>query len=66
MLFFIEKTLKELIIELNASSKTKDIFLASMSHEIRNPLNSLLGCIELLSQNADEKDKDLVELVFSW
>jgi len=35
--------------ELNAAIKTRELFIAGVSHEFRNPLNSLLGNIELLS-----------------
>ncbi len=36
-------------------SKEKDKFFATVSHELRNPLNSLIGCIELLSDNASKQ-----------
>jgi two-component system, sensor histidine kinase len=38
---------------IKKTSEEKEIFFASMSHELRNPLNSLLGSIELLDE-ADE------------
>jgi signal transduction histidine kinase len=31
-----------------AGQKTKNIFIAAMSHELRNPLNSMLCGIEVL------------------
>jgi hypothetical protein len=43
--------------ETERVSKERELFFASMSHELRNPLNSLLGCIELL-KDADEKTKE--------
>ena len=36
--------------------KSKDTFLAGVSHELRNPLNSLNGNIDLA-----KKSKDLIE-----
>jgi signal transduction histidine kinase len=44
--------LKKLNIEKERISKEKDIFFASVSHELRNPLNSLIGCIDLLTESA--------------
>jgi len=35
--------------ELNAAIKTRELFIAGVSHEFRNPLNSMMGNIELLS-----------------
>ena len=37
--------------------KSKDIFLANMSHEIRTPLNAIIGFIELLQENEQDKTK---------
>ena len=43
-LSLLEKTNKE----LNEAIKSRELFIASVSHELRNPLNALLGNIELL------------------
>ncbi|MEG3641608.1 response regulator [Magnetococcus sp. PR-3] len=43
--------LKETIDELEKASKYKSRFLASMSHELRSPLNSLLILSKLLGEN---------------
>ena len=43
-------------VELEAISKSKDIFFASMSHEIRTPINSIVGLNELiLRENPSEE-----------
>lgn len=50
-------------LELVRANKTKQNFLASMSHEIRNPLNGILGIAKLLSENGDsdaEKHKERI------
>ena len=42
-------------------SKEREIFFASMSHELRNPLNSLLGCIELMKDSNEAVRESLLE-----
>jgi signal transduction histidine kinase len=36
-------------IEMEKLAKSKSVFFATVSHELRNPLNALLGSIELLA-----------------
>lgn len=55
-IFFIKREIAEKNIELDKlrkiadkANKEKSRFLAMMSHEIRNPLNSILGYAELIS-----------------
>ena len=59
-LFEKEREIKEIQQEeLEALSKSKDIFFASMSHEIRTPINSIIGLNELiLRQNPSEEVQD--------
>ena len=40
--------------QVERTTKEKEVFFAAMSHEIRNPLQSLLGSVELLQQCKDE------------
>jgi len=47
--------------ELNAAIRTRELFIAGVSHEFRNPLNSMLGNIELLS--LEIKDPKLKEML---
>ncbi|WP_439130510.1 ATP-binding response regulator [Polaribacter sp.] len=67
-LFFLEKEIaeknKQLAILRKASDKAneeKSRFLAMMSHEVRNPLNTILGYTDLVSQeNLNPKVKEYV------
>jgi signal transduction histidine kinase len=36
--------------EAVAAARTKDQFLATVSHEIRTPINGVIGMTEILSQ----------------
>ena len=50
--------LKNLISELEDAMKSKDSFLAKMSHEMRTPLNSIIGFTELaLNSTTSNEDK---------
>ena len=45
------------------ANRAKSAFLANMSHEIRNPLNGILGTIELvLESKLDPEQTELVKL----
>lgn len=39
------------------SEKAKNAFFSSMSHDMRTPLNAILGISELVRQHADDPDK---------
>ena len=55
------KRLKQMKDETERVSKEREIFFASMSHELRNPLNALLGCIELLKDSNEVVREALLE-----
>ncbi len=42
-----------------AANKAKTNFLFNMSHDIRTPMNAIMGFTELLKKNIDDKDKAL-------
>jgi signal transduction histidine kinase/CheY-like chemotaxis protein len=50
----INKKYMALNSELNVALKGKDDFLLSVSHELRNPLNILLGNVELATMNCTD------------
>ena len=53
------------IEELTANLCEKENFILKFSHEIRNPLNSLLGNIELLQETiSDVKSLDMLPLIY--
>ena len=56
------KELNEMNRQKEILAKSKSVFFASVSHELRNPLNALLGSVELLasSENASEFDSEIL------
>jgi len=46
--------------EVIKAMETKDIFISTISHEIRNPLNSLKGSVDYLSQVVKDRDQLLI------
>jgi signal transduction histidine kinase len=60
---FIRK-LVELLKSAKENEKAKEMFIASMSNELRNPLDSMLCSIEVLvsefSENLTKKQRDLI------
>lgn len=65
----LESTQEELKIaneQAQAASLTKSRFMAMISHEIRTPINGLLGTLTLLADSAlDGKQKDLLGVATS-
>ena len=55
-----ERQLKETEMRLQVAEKTsetKTLFLSKMSHEIRTPMNAIVGMIEILRLNIDNKER---------
>jgi len=52
---------REARLEAQHANRTKDVFLAMLSHELRNPLNAILGWAVVLRTRADPLDIDLAK-----
>lgn len=48
--------IKQLNTELEAVSRSKTIFLNNMSHDIRTPMNAILGYTQLIKNRMDDPD----------
>lgn len=58
----INRNLEELKLardEAHEANRAKQSFLDNMSHEIRNPLQSILGMVEMLQQNKPRADQQV-------
>lgn len=51
------KALKKAADEANYANKAKSDFLAHMSHDIRTPINGIVGMTNIAKQNLDDKEK---------
>ncbi len=51
--------------ELEKTNRAKDIFLANLSHELRNPLNAISGWVQIMKRGAltDEKTRDALFVI---
>lgn len=59
-----ERELREATARAESASKAKSEFLASMSHEIRSPMNAVLGLAYLLSQSPlDVEQRSLLDRI---
>ena len=56
------RNLKEAAEKANAASQAKSSFLASMSHDIRTPLNAITGMTGMAMQNIDDRKQALEDL----
>lgn len=52
-----EKELEKAVQEAKNANEAKTRFLFNMSHDIRTPMNAIIGFSELLEKHIDEKDK---------
>ena len=55
----IQQALREAIETANASNKAKSDFLSSMSHDIRTPMNGIIGMTTIAANNLDNRERVL-------
>ena len=51
--------LREALREAESESKAKELFLSNMSHDIRTPMNAIIGMTALAKNHIDEKERVL-------
>ena len=50
----LRETLNQATIEANQANEAKSAFLANMSHDIRTPMNAIVGLTTIASENIDD------------
>ena len=53
----IQQALREAIDAANASNKAKSDFLSSMSHDIRTPMNGIIGMTAIAANNLNDQER---------
>ena len=53
----IQQVLRDAIDTANASSKAKSDFLSSMSHDIRTPMNGIIGMTAIATAHLDDRER---------
>ena len=54
-----QRTLREALSIAQEANKAKSTFLSSVSHDIRTPMNAIMGFLELLREEADNSEQVL-------
>ena len=49
--------LQNALIEARSANKAKSIFLSNMSHDIRTPMNAIIGFTDIARENIEDKEK---------
>lgn len=52
-----QRLLEDALLQANRASKAKSVFLSNMSHDIRTPLNAIVGFTTLAVNHIDRKEK---------
>lgn len=52
-----QRLLEDALFQANKASKAKSVFLSNMSHDIRTPLNAIVGFTTLAVNHIDRKEK---------
>ncbi|MDE7225732.1 MAG: response regulator, partial [Ruminococcus sp.] len=52
-----KRLLETALIQANSANKAKSVFLSNMSHDIRTPMNAIIGFSNLASAKIDHKEK---------
>ncbi len=52
-----KKLLENALVQANSANKAKSIFLSNMSHDIRTPMNAIIGFTNLALLNVDHRDQ---------
>ncbi len=60
-----KKLLEDALVQANRASRAKGIFLSNMSHDIRTPMNAIMGFTSLASAHLDDRNrvKDYLEKI---
>lgn len=60
----LQQQLKKQLLEIHFYSKAKDTFIANISHEIKTPINAILGMVHFLKRTKlSNNQKDLVRKI---